>query len=248
MQAQNYKFEPMYGHMGSLIYEAMTTGDHSEVRALLSILPRGEVLELACGDGRLTLPLLARGNRVYAVDNSPQMLHLLSKKAARRSSLADRLTVSCQDISSRDSTYPGMYDATFIGASSITLFEQPERVFVLHSMSSVTKPQGLVAVTQFTPRASAHKEMHFELESIGASITLVEEEVQSGDARDIYIMPHELDGRAVSKMVMHHRVKILSEADLFTDFKIAGVKVEDVSEIADGSVFGTTRILVGRPE
>lgn len=46
-----------------------------ELELLAAHLPAGcSVLELGCGTGRLTRPLLARGCRVTAVDNSPDML------------------------------------------------------------------------------------------------------------------------------------------------------------------------------
>jgi SAM-dependent methyltransferase len=48
---------------------------YGEVDFLPSFLPAGAtVLELGCGVGRLTRPMLARGLHVTAVDNSPDML------------------------------------------------------------------------------------------------------------------------------------------------------------------------------
>jgi len=39
------------------------------------------ILELCCGSGRITIPLLEKGFTITAVDNSPQMLQILQKKA-----------------------------------------------------------------------------------------------------------------------------------------------------------------------
>src|ERR1051326_2942980 len=44
--------------------------------------PGGPVLELACGTGRLTLPVAADGHEVVAVDASTAMLDMATAKAA----------------------------------------------------------------------------------------------------------------------------------------------------------------------
>lgn len=42
------------------------------------------ILELCCGSGRITIPLLEKGFTLTAVDNSPQMLQILQKKAGNK--------------------------------------------------------------------------------------------------------------------------------------------------------------------
>ena len=40
----------------------------------------GPILELGCGTGRIMLPLLEKGTRIYGLDNDPHMLDYLKKQ------------------------------------------------------------------------------------------------------------------------------------------------------------------------
>ncbi len=52
--------------------------------------PGGRILEIGCGEGRVTRDLLARGHRMVAVDGSPTLLrHALGADDALRYALAD---------------------------------------------------------------------------------------------------------------------------------------------------------------
>jgi SAM-dependent methyltransferase len=55
------------------LYERLTVGDEPEVIARFTP-GRGSILELGCGVGRVTHPLVDRGFAVTAVDESPDML------------------------------------------------------------------------------------------------------------------------------------------------------------------------------
>lgn len=52
----------------------------------------GPVLELACGTGRLTVPLAAAGADITGIDRSPSMLEAARNRAAR-----DQVEVSFQE-------------------------------------------------------------------------------------------------------------------------------------------------------
>lgn len=58
-------------------------GDFAETAAWLveEMRERGNVLELACGTGRLAIPLAARGLAVTGIDYTPEMLALAREKA-----------------------------------------------------------------------------------------------------------------------------------------------------------------------
>lgn len=59
----------------------------------------GEVLELMCGTGRVTLPLLEAGYKVTAIDNSPELLAVLNEKLEKSSHSA---TIHQLDVSDFD--------------------------------------------------------------------------------------------------------------------------------------------------
>ena len=50
------------------------------VEAILDALPAGDALDAACGTGRITARLSARGHRVVGVDSSPEMLDVARSK------------------------------------------------------------------------------------------------------------------------------------------------------------------------
>ena len=54
-------------------YARMTAGDEPDI-VHEAIRPGASILELGCGAGRVTHPLVALGHRVVAFDESPEML------------------------------------------------------------------------------------------------------------------------------------------------------------------------------
>lgn len=82
---------PLYGPEGSLAYDDAVRHDRSEVARVLALARAngGKVLELACGAGRLTIPLVRRGHQVVALDNSPAMITLLGSRLSRFETPAD---------------------------------------------------------------------------------------------------------------------------------------------------------------
>lgn len=76
---------PLYGPDGSELYHELCRHDTAELSDVLGLAQRsrGPILELACGSGRLTVPLAARGHDVVAVDNSPALLALLRGRAGQ---------------------------------------------------------------------------------------------------------------------------------------------------------------------
>src|SRR5260370_15729284 len=87
----------LYGPDGSRLYDHMLRNDRAEIDEFLRVAEGhpGPVLELACGNGRTTLPLLEAGYEVVGLDSSPDMLARLPEKLddpARRD-LAGRLAI-----------------------------------------------------------------------------------------------------------------------------------------------------------
>lgn len=58
----------------------------------------GRVLELACGSGRITLPLARSGARVTGLDQDRRMLELARKKAAREGVEIEFIKADCRDF------------------------------------------------------------------------------------------------------------------------------------------------------
>jgi len=81
-------FHGMYDEAGSGFYHAFTAFDTAEVEEIVKAAEPhlgGSLLELACGSGRITLPLLDAGwTDLTGLDFSPRMLELLDERLAAR--------------------------------------------------------------------------------------------------------------------------------------------------------------------
>ncbi|OZF36879.1 hypothetical protein CH294_10850 [Rhodococcus sp. 14-2483-1-1] len=121
------RFGSLYDERGAEVYDALVSGDSGEVRELVSrvrSLP-GPVLELAAGSGRLTLPLLATGRAVTALDSSEHMLEMLLKRLSTMGSRGRRCTVTQADMS--NFSLGEQYGSIVCGTTSISLLDSAGR-------------------------------------------------------------------------------------------------------------------------
>ena len=120
----------IYDRHGAPLYHRLTERDATEVPELLRRLRGldGPVLELACGSGRLTLPMLAAGHEVTALDSSAAMVELLEERVRATPALsrrAERLDAHVADMA--DFALPGRFGAVVLGTTSITLLDEADR-------------------------------------------------------------------------------------------------------------------------
>jgi SAM-dependent methyltransferase len=101
------------------VYDALTSRNIWDVDLYLSALSQnpGTVLELACGAGRLTLPLLRAGHRVYAVDRSADLLAKLRARIRQEGLRRPRLIAA--DIRTFD--LGRRFDVILLGGLTISL-------------------------------------------------------------------------------------------------------------------------------
>lgn len=245
LRDRGFRFDEMYGPMGAAIYAAMTRGDHAEPSAILKLLGSNHrILELASGDGRVTLPLLARGHRVTALDNSAEMLRLLTGKLSGKARLAARLTVQEADI--LHDPIPGAdFDAALIAASTITLFSREQRINLMRRMREATTAGGKVIVTQFSPMGEGRHDSLILLPEIDTVATFSVEADPDQRKRDVLIIPHTFQGEAVSKVALTHSVAVLSPDEAIEEMREAGFTDIHRHPVADSGPFGHTTIMEG---
>lgn len=102
-----------------------------------------DVLELCCGNGRLTAEFAARGFYVDGVDLSADMLARLEKRKSRLSpSAARRIRIKQENVLDLDETKT--YDFILLPATTICLFSDDEyqTVRLLEKVSRLLKPEG----------------------------------------------------------------------------------------------------------
>jgi ubiquinone/menaquinone biosynthesis C-methylase UbiE len=120
--------------------------------ALAAAVPEGaEVLEVGCGTGAVTVRLLARGARVTALDQSPEMLEQAKARTAAAAALAPVEWIE-RTASEIDTLPAAAYDAVVLSLC-LSEMSQDERRFVLRASAERLRPGGvLLAADEVQPR------------------------------------------------------------------------------------------------
>jgi SAM-dependent methyltransferase len=119
------------------LYARLAAGD--EPRIIHDAVPAGApLLELGCGAGRVTHPLVALGHPVVAVDNSPEMLeHVRGAEKV----LADIQTLDL------GRTFAGVV----LASNLVNCVDGPTRDAMLASCARHVAPDGIVIVQRLAP-------------------------------------------------------------------------------------------------
>jgi SAM-dependent methyltransferase len=217
----------LYSEAGAGVYHQLASHDHIEVREILRLVRPldGPVLELAAGSGRLTLPLLALGRPVVALDRSPSMLSLLRPLVAA-TPYGARCTTVEGDMS--DFSLGTEFGAVVLATSSISLLDDDHRQGLYRSVRSHLAPGGrfLVSTVAIDP-AAAHgsDEVEMDLEA-GTGFHVHEHWSIGGSARTVTIFPaREGDGPVT---VCTTTVGVLPADRLQREMEDAGLRVRGV--------------------
>ncbi|MFK4070835.1 daptide-type RiPP biosynthesis methyltransferase [Streptomyces sp. NPDC029674] len=133
----------LYDEHGSAVYHDITANDAHEVRDLVRLVRKasGPILELAAGSGRLTLPLLAVGRAVTALELAPGMLDVLHDRLAAAPA---RLRERCRTVRADMSRFAlGQRFATIVlGTTSVSLLDAPGRAGLFTAVREHLAPGG----------------------------------------------------------------------------------------------------------
>ncbi|WP_454931448.1 class I SAM-dependent methyltransferase [Actinomyces israelii] len=153
MPVPDSSIPPLHRGAGARRHHQLRLRDRTEVAAALEGLAdlTGpgladlRVLELACGSGRLTLPLATAGHRVLATDIDPQALEHLSAGLAHHARAAARIELRTADMTAF--SFEESFKAVCLSTSSIT---QPAPSLSAPSTCSTRPPP-----RRRTPRSTA---------------------------------------------------------------------------------------------
>jgi SAM-dependent methyltransferase len=139
----------LYSVEGSQLYEELAAFDDSEQRELLQCLlrTRGDILELACGGGRLTLPLLALGRPVVGIDRSAEMIRMLRARHDRLPASRRRVALTTKLADMRGFALDRRFGAIVLAATSITLLDRHGRREMYGAVKKHLAPDGRFFVT-----------------------------------------------------------------------------------------------------
>lgn len=109
------------------------------------------ILEIACGTGRITFPIIESGKKVYALDYSSAMLDILKEKANEKGYTKDNVEVFCQDM--RDMHFDKKFDVILITSNSVNHLEKTEDFEkMLDSVYSLLEDDGILVFDALKPR------------------------------------------------------------------------------------------------
>ncbi|SPT54432.1 Mg-protoporphyrin IX methyl transferase [Actinomyces bovis] len=152
---------------GAKRFHELSLRDDTEITSVLELLEQQtdpqlkdlRVLELACGTGRVTLPLAASGHRVLATDRAPDLLAILRERLADRSMGCPKAAAQVEVQQADPATFQTeeKFKAVCLMSAAITLLDPAKRTQTLKTAVSHLAPGGqlivstdLVAVTHPT--------------------------------------------------------------------------------------------------
>ncbi|MGZ0153165.1 class I SAM-dependent methyltransferase [Kribbella sp. WER1] len=189
---------------GSAVELYEVTPAHGEDELIdAAIPPRSSILELGCGTGRITRPLLARGHQVVAVDESPEMIARITGTETIRSTI-DELRLDRR------------FDVVLMMSFLINVADDAERLRLLRTCAHHVRSGGSVLLQQEIAR---HAPAVLENERRKLVIADVEELPGGAQAATL---THIVNGRSWSQRIV---TKYLSEDELTAQLAEAGLRL-----------------------
>lgn len=139
----------LYSVDGARLYEEFAAFDDSEQKELLRLLSQtgGDILELACGGGRLTLPMLALGRPVTGIDLSAEMIRILRDRYDRLPGSRRRVPLATLVADMRDFALGRRFGAIVLATTSVSLLDSGGRQELFAAVARHLIPEGRFFVT-----------------------------------------------------------------------------------------------------
>ncbi|MBD0706881.1 SAM-dependent methyltransferase [Streptomyces sp. CBMA291] len=182
----------LYDAKGAAVYHDLAAQDGHEVRELVSLVRTapGPVLDLAAGSGRLTMPLLALGRQVTALELSGSMLELLAARLDEApAALRDRCTLVRADMS--EFSLGRLFQTIVLGTTSVSLLDSAGRKGLYASVRSHLAPGGrfLMSTLEIDPGETGPEERVMEIRTANAGYRLFEHWVPGAETRTVTVFP-----------------------------------------------------------
>jgi len=172
-----------------------------------AIDPHSSILELGCGTGRITRPLLARGHQVVAVDESAEMIARIPETETIEATIGElRLE--------------RRFDVVLMMSYLVNVADDAERLRLLRTCAHHVRPGGSVLIQQQLPRQLAEPVV---LESERGRMEISEVEHLSGN-RVAATLTHTIGERTWSQRVLTQN---LTEEQLAGQLAEAGLRLAE---------------------
>lgn len=224
----------LYDEVGGPIYHDISRRDPHEIRQVLAAVRAvpGPVLDLAAGSGRLTVPLLALGRPVTALELSPTMRSLLAGRLAELPAAARaRCRVVADDM--RTFVLPERFGAVVLATTTISLFDAPDRARVLERIRAHLAPHGRLLLSTVEIVPGAPTDSRTPLTGAGGRAYWLHERVDpAAGVRSVVIHP---DPPAPDGPVCAGTVRILRPDKVTAELARHGLALRSVEAMPTGS-------------
>ncbi|CAM5378489.1 daptide-type RiPP biosynthesis methyltransferase [Streptomyces purpurascens] len=218
----------LYDALGAPLYHDLATYDDPETRALLTAVRTtpGPVLDLAAGSGRFTLPLLAIGRQVTALDLSTDMLALLRTALDRApASMRARCTVVRGDMSrfALGQRFPHI----LLGTTSLSLLDEDGRAGLYRSVLAHLAEGGRFLLTVLERGDSdGPDETAVRVTGAGGTVYELYEHWPAGaDSRSVTLLPADPPQDDSPVTVCTDRVAVLDLPRLEEELTASGLTI-----------------------
>ncbi|MFJ6216958.1 daptide-type RiPP biosynthesis methyltransferase [Streptomyces sp. NPDC092296] len=237
----------MYGDHGGPVYHALSAADTVEIPDVLAALRglRGPVLELACGSGRLTIPLLAAGHQVTGVDNSRSLLTVLTERliGPQGARLADRLTAVEADMRHLD--LGRVFAGALLGTTTVGLLDPAMRPAAFRAVRRHLAPGAPFVLTVHLPDGDGDGEPAEDIRvSVvpGAVCTLISHQTADRSRRHVSVLKLS---QGHPPVLLTSVVHLPTAEELAGELATAGFAVESTRPVrAAGTEDGSVHSLI----
>lgn len=230
------QLQSLYSSEGSRAYDLATSTDYSEIREMVTTVSTtsGEILELAAGAGRLTLPLATLGRRITALDLSSEMLTMLRDKMSRLPVSLQR-NIELVEADMTDFKLSQEFGTIIIAATSITLLDVPARQELYKRVHEHLSDNGVFVVTvaKGLDSTQPHVVETYVNPTNNDEITFVVSYKPAEGYRDVF-MTHRRVTSAEPFRVFHSRVQLFTLENLNSELEESGFHIISIEPVDSG--------------
>ncbi len=141
-------------YLDPYVYEAEYGGYQGDFELFLNLVSKGSILDLACGTGRLAIPLAQKGSKVVGLDASAPMLALAREKS-------NELPIEWIQGDIRDFQLNETFDLILMAGNAFqALLSEEEQIQTLNCVRKHLKLSGLFVFNTRNPQGNDFKDVN----------------------------------------------------------------------------------------
>jgi SAM-dependent methyltransferase len=192
-----------------------------------------KVLELACGTGRILLPLLECGITIEGLDNSSDMISVLKHKLQDKKRKTNIYNQSMDTF-----LIDSVYDLVFIGCGSFMLLNYENGLRCIDAIKNCLKPNGKILLDLFIPWDDITKKANNSFDVV--------RDVCVNDERCLVYEKYEIDTQHQQKIGVYKYENYINgvlERTELNDLNIRWYSEDEIRQVLQEKGFRNVRVL-----